>query len=265
MATAIPAWPGPWTSEINDIVKGNGALGPENGMVKKLSTEQRATITERGKELVASLLDPGVLAPEARRILIALHLDLIDAAAAQKPAIQKLMENPGYRPPSALHGTCYNAALELIVAKALWQTGHTEILPWPVEGTAAKPDFVIDGRHPSPTGHDDKSFYAACTVVADTLKVGGCKTVQDLVTGLVSGVTNKLGTYQGKTVGVVLEAADNPCLYEDGELRTDDEDIIDAFQERIEGLDAGIRQRLLFVYVVLPRAAVVTMDETAWR
>ncbi|MFE5398733.1 hypothetical protein ACFQ9U_29790 [Streptomyces sp. NPDC056568] len=28
---------------------------------------------------------------------------------------------------------------------------------------------------------------------------------------------------------------------------------------------AGIRQRLLFVHVVLPGAAVVTMDESAWR
>ncbi|GAB2604650.1 hypothetical protein GCM10027168_41980 [Streptomyces capparidis] len=263
MATEVPAWPGPWTDEINGIVKGNAALGPENKMVKKLPTEQRATIAARGEELVASLLNPDALATEAKGILIQLNLDLI-TPAAQNPTVQKLMANPGYRPPSALNGTCYNAALELIVAKALWRAGHTDILPWPVEGTAAKPDFVIDGHHPEPAGHTDTTFYAACPVVADTLKVGGWKTAEDLVTGLVNGVTNKVGTYRGKTVGVVLEAADNPCLYQGDELISGDEAIIDAFQKRIEALDAGIRQRLLFVYVVLPGAAVVTMDAAAW-
>ncbi|MGW8064895.1 hypothetical protein ACVV2G_22150 [Streptomyces ziwulingensis] len=263
MATAVPVWPGPWTDEITALVQGKGALGPDNGMVKKLSTEQRAAIAVRGEELVAGLLDPDARAADTKDILIRLHLDLI-TPAAQSPAVQRLMENPGYRPPSALHGTCYNAALELIVAKALWRAGHTEILPWPVEGVAAKPDFVIEGHHPTPAGHSDKSFYDACPVVADTLKVGGCKSEEGLVTGLINGVTNKVGSYQGKSVGVVLEAADNPCLYQDGGLITVDERIIEPFQARIEALNVDIRQRLLFVYVVLPGAAVVTMDAAAW-
>ncbi|KOX11456.1 hypothetical protein [Streptomyces sp. NRRL B-3648] len=263
MATALPAWPGPWTDEITGIVQGNAALGPANSLIKKLTPEQRETVTKRGKELVTSLLDPDVRAVKARGILVRLHLELV-TPAAQNATVQKLMENPGYRPPSFLNVATYNTVLELVVAKALWDTGHTEFLPWPFDSTALKPDFMLSGHHPDPAGHTDQTFYDACQVVADTVKVGSWKTAPELVTGLVSGVTDKVGTYQGKSVGVVLEAVDNPCLFKDGEPIANDEDIIDTFQERIEALDSAVRRRLRFVHVITPGCAVVTMDADAW-
>jgi hypothetical protein len=50
---------------------------------------------------------------------------------------------PGWLGPSDLPPNTYNAVLEPINAKRLWQIGQRELCPWPINGTNQKPDFVV--------------------------------------------------------------------------------------------------------------------------
>ncbi|MGX4735084.1 hypothetical protein [Kitasatospora griseola] len=97
---------------------------------------------------MAGLPDPNAPAAAAKTALVAMNDALVDPVKiADVPA--QIQQNGGFRLPSAFPLPSYTAALECIAAKALWQNGHTEFLPWPFDGIALKPDFAVRGRCPA--------------------------------------------------------------------------------------------------------------------
>ncbi|MFD5563216.1 hypothetical protein [Kitasatospora griseola] len=255
MTTAVPPWPGEWQYEILSIRNGNAALGPTNSLFKG-ALASHPPLAGMADSFVAGLLDPNAPAAAAKTVLIAMNDALVDPVKiANVPA-----QNGGFRRPS------YTAALECIAAKALWQNGHTEVLPWPFDGIALKPDFAVRGRCPAVPGADAVAFYNPCTEVADTLRVGGTKTTADLVNSLYSGITGKLGTYPTKHVSVFLDACDNPCLYNGAVLNLNRASLCASLTAKIaQELNPELKPRLVSVFVLFPDWHLEQLPAHSWR
>ncbi|MEV4611311.1 hypothetical protein AB0K43_01730 [Kitasatospora sp. NPDC049258] len=264
MTTAAPQWPGEWQGEIPSIRKDNSALGPSNSLFKKALTIH-PPLAGLADAFVACLLDPNATPGDAKTLLIGMNDALVDPAKIANVPLAT-QQNGGYRRPSAFPLPSYTAALEYIAAKALWQNGHTEFLPWPFDDIALKPDFAIRGKCPANPGADAGAFYNLCTEVADTLKVGGTKTTADLVNSLYSGITGKLGTYPTKHVTVFLDACDNPCLYNGGLLNFNRPNLCATLTAKIaQELNPELKPRLLSVFVLFPDWHLEQLPANSWR
>ncbi|MFD7645855.1 hypothetical protein ACFV4P_35040 [Kitasatospora sp. NPDC059795] len=264
MTTAVPQWPGEWQHEIASIRNGNSALGPTNSLFKG-ALASHPPLAGMADTFVTCLLNPNDAVDAAKTLLIAMNNALVDPVKiANLPA--PMLQNGGFRLPSAFPLPSYTAALEFIAAKALWQNGHTEFLPWPFDGIALKPDFAIRGRCPAVPGADAGAFYDLCTEVADTLKVGGTKTTADLVNSLYSGITGKLGAYPTKHVSVFMDACDNPCLYNGAVVNFNRANLCASLTAKIaQELNPELRPRLISVFVLFPDWRLEQLPANSWR
>ncbi|MEU9127242.1 hypothetical protein AB0D08_03830 [Kitasatospora sp. NPDC048540] len=264
MTTAVPQWPGEWQAEIPSIRKDNGALGPSNSLFKKALTIH-PPLAGLADTFVTCLLDPHDTPRDAKTLLIGMNDALVDPAkiANVPPATA---QNGGFRLPSAFPLPSYTAALEYIAAKALWEHGHTEFLPWPFDDIALKPDFAVRGKCPANPGVDAAEFYDLCTEVADTLKVGGTKTTTDLVNSLYAGVTGKLAAYPTKQVAVFLDACDNPCLYNGAALNFNRAALCSSLTAKIvQDLNPELKPRLVSVFVLFPDWHLEQLHAADWH
>lgn len=250
-----PAWPPEaWRTEISALTVGNNTLGQSNSLVKPLlkTPDLQQAFSELADGLVASLLDPGQPAGAAKGLLRGLCTAFADASRIRSIPAEKL--NDGSFVPPGVNVATYNGVLEVIDAKALWEAGYKSFVPWPFDDRDLKPDFYPDSRHaPVPAGHDARSFYAACDPVGDFRKVSSAKKVEQLPESLLAGIKEKLDKYKPKNVIVVLDACDNPALWQGATLVTfDSEEMMRQLGGLISGLDKELRDRLAEVYVILP-------------
>ncbi|GGO96473.1 hypothetical protein [Wenjunlia tyrosinilytica] len=254
MLTPTPhTWPASWEQEILLITCGTNGLGPDNSLIKALLKGDGPTqpFADASKELVVSLLDPALPASHAKAVLLRLCYAVADNKRLQ--AIPDEVKTNGSFVPPGLNVANYTAVLELIAAKALWLAGHQQFLPWPFNETKLKPDFCIAGHSPDASGHTAGTFYDKCSLVGDSLKVSGVKTLAELPTGLLGGVTEKLAAYPTKDVIVVLDACDNPCLWAGQHVaQFDRAAVMRDFATQVAGLRNEVKKRLVSVYVILP-------------
>ncbi|MGX4735085.1 hypothetical protein [Kitasatospora griseola] len=119
---------------------------------------------------------------------------------------------------------------------------------------------------PGRPGRGRVAFYNPCTEVADTLKVGGTKTIADLVNRLYSGITGKLGTYPTKHVPVFLDACDNPCLYDGAALNLNRASLCASLTAKTaQELNPELKPRLVSVFVLFPDWHLEQLSAHSWR
>lgn len=191
-ADLVQAWTTAWENAITAAVTGNGPLGLDNREIDgRLGpggkfADKRAEYIDNCQKFVVSLLSPDQTADDAKTIL---------------RAIRKLFAPEGAKYPgqSNLPTAAYNSVLELISAKALWCNGQSWILPGGQLSDGKKPDFLVDSMSPD-------------NVVADHLRVQAPKNLEQLVQGVVNGVTDKLASYPTRHVWVVADLTESPAI-----------------------------------------------------
>jgi hypothetical protein len=212
MDQIFPPWPPKeWQIAIGELVEGNGMLGPQNNAFERFA--QDPAVAKLALALVASLNSTDS-ASEARRLLESIRAACRNEADNKAVlAMSKKGPVPDWTGPSRLATTTYNDLLEPINAKRLWQVGHAKLYPWPFNEKAKKPDYTRSTR---PAGKDADKYYEETTDIGDQIKVGGKTTAGEVATEFASSVRDKVTTYPGKSIWVVVDLCDNAPMHEKG-------------------------------------------------
>ncbi|MFC4505994.1 MULTISPECIES: hypothetical protein [Streptomyces] len=210
-----PKWPPPeWHAAIEELVEGNGLLGPKNKAFNRLAMIAEAEV----RVFVQSLLAPDQDAAQAKQALVALYLK------CQTPKHQEIATANKVLGPSQLASTTYNDLHEIISAKRMWQDRHQQLLPWPFNDSSKKPDYAV-GATPSADGKATSAdYYGKAKEVADHVRKQSPKDHGSLLAEFWSSITDKVGSYpekvgetdEQKSVRVVVDFTDAPYFKSSG-------------------------------------------------
>jgi hypothetical protein len=264
MDTEERSWPPTeWQFAIKAMARGSGVLGPENGLfgrfwkapyevgdlVMALIGSLRSSANATAAKVALEELRDACRSAEDRRAL---------AGIAEKKG---LLELPGWLGPSALPPMTYNDVLEPINAKRLWQIGHCELYPWPINQQTSKPDFVVGTDWRTDVHRGDKGFYAAVSEVGDNIKVGDTADLAGVVKGFGGAVAGKVAAYPDKQVWVLVDLCDIQIIRDGIDLRV----LKDLLAAKLKVSVPLLQHRLALhrVSAILPND-VLTFEKKTW-
>ena len=219
----MAGWAAAWRGAIEALRGPGGPLSAQNGAIALLLNgrfkDQAINFGVKTQEFETSLLDPAA-DPSAARM----KLD----------EIRSLFRKPDAHPNASSFPTAaYTSLLEPISAKRLWQRGETSLHPDTGETSTdpAKPDYAVAGKH-----REEE--------VGDHVRVSNGKDAGEVQDQIIHQVTDKLATYSGRRVRVVVDASDKAAILDP---KTIDADI----QGKLSKIHPASLSRLTGVYLVL--------------
>ncbi|WP_194911223.1 WXG100 family type VII secretion target [Catenulispora rubra] len=217
----LSTWDKAWHHEVDGMFSGNGILS--------LGTVKDGVATGGNKAITRMFNDAkfgDAAKVQLQTDLDALHKSLADpevSSAAARPLLQNLFDHnlKGDTRASKFPVSAMNDALESLNAKLLAEVhgGSSGLHPWPFDGSAKKPDYVLagpDGKVPKPGengfGGTEDTFFNSVTHVGDHLRYNSVKEFADVGKGVRSAVDSKLKAYGDKQVRVVVDLTKAPGL-----------------------------------------------------
>lgn len=249
--TPAERWAAVWGPTVAALATGNHVLGPDNGAAAhaKLTAVQRVQLIA---DFVDSLADFTRPAAHARALLDEMRAVLRPANAPQQAPATAIGLGP-----STFPTLVYNDLLEVVNAKALWLSGDMTLTPWPFDADALKPDYRVGAPQADEVLGTAAEFYGGQAQVGDHVRVSGKTTHAAVETAFGDSVRDKLTTYAGKQVQVVVDLVGNRVP-----ARTDEEwraALDTALDTALQGLQQADRQRLTRAVAVVAPGTVVTV------
>ncbi|RNL73848.1 hypothetical protein [Streptomyces sp. I6] len=245
-------WPGGWTADIQELKNGRNpfAKGLRDFLASAPTTDLKKAVEAACDAYLKSLADPKVSAEETYLA----SREIAKVAGATRATERELARSamPGGPLVSDFSVSGLRYTLEYTDAKRLWEIRHSDLLPWPYEASAKKPDYASRqhttadmvkrtrkagqeevkaavrkasekankqlGKHDVAestirTLKEAATFYDLSTHVGDHVRVTD-RALSQIPQQIAADVRDKGDTYHGKIVRVVVNLRENTSLYD---------------------------------------------------
>ncbi|MDI9884599.1 hypothetical protein QMZ92_09355 [Streptomyces sp. HNM0645] len=285
-------WPGGWTVDIQELKTGRNpfAKALRDFLASAPTTDLKKAVEAACDAYLESLADPKVSAEETYLTF----RKIAKVAGASKASAHELARSamPGGPIVSDFSVSGLRYTLEYIDAKRLWEIQHSDLLPWPYEASAKKPDYA-SRQHTTKdmvkrtrkagqeevkeavrkaseaakkqlgkqdvaektirTAKEAATFYDLSTHVGDHVRVTD-RALSQIPKQIAADVRDKGETYRGKIVRVVVNLRENASLYDNSgsPVSIDSKDVT----SELNALD----DKLVFSYVNLIFPPEIVVD-----